>query len=1782
VPYLGWLEIRRLLAGAPALVAGAIPLPLDTPLVGALAPLGTSYYQVSSDLGGKLTVTLTASAQLSARVSLVDSTGAPLVESDGSATGSGLIDVNVPAGNDLLEVQSVGGGGTYQILAEMIPTAPAFQVIGSQFAYPAIGVGDFLGNGITDIVAPDGIHVGVGDGTFESDVIDGPLGQSGYTVTAIAVADFNNDGLPDIAFAENCTQDNSANVCVLQNLGGGQFKPVATFDVDPDPVAIQAIKFGGGIVDLAVADAVTGKVAIFVGNGLGGFSVGPVLTGCDDPSAMVSGQFGDGHVDLIVADQGDSSTGAGPGLTVFQDNGPGQFQFAGTIAVGTGPSAVAAGDFTGTGVLDLAVADANSNQVLVLLNKGNGTFDAPETFAVGEAPRSIVAVDLGNGHVDLAVANENSDDVSILLGNGAGGFAPQLRFETGSFPAGLVTADFNGDKRPDLAVANLEGAGDISVLLGRGDGTFQDSVTNLVGDDPVAAVTADVNHDGYLDIITTNTDTNDISVLLGNGDGTFEASQSFAAGPGPTGLVVGDFNGDGRLDVAVADGGNSNSDLQGVSILLGNGDGTFHATDFYPTGGYPSSITAGDFLGNGVLDLAVTIPSADEVLILLGNGQGEFPTENTVSLGDQAADPISIVPGDFTDDGILDLAVLNQETGNVSILQGDGRGNFQALSPPISLDLPLDTPQALAAGDFTGNGKLDLAVTSAGFLGPDHVSILLNQGNGVFGAPQAISLGTGLDPTAVVTGPFFGSGPLGLAVLDAATGAVSLLQGDGFGGFVPVTSVDIGTGLYPTTIAAGDLTGDGELDLVVGLQTSNIVAIELNQGNGQFAQPDSVGLVPRNTPVVADFTGDGVPDIAIVDGAGDIFFRQGLANRPGSFEPPVTINSGVPSRDIAAVATNQGVLLASVDATGNAVSWFAYHNGQFRLMGTLATGLEPAQIVSANLNSGGGDDDLIIRNAGDGTLTIYMSNPLAGGFLPRITLTVGPGISNVSVADINQDGRPDILLANQTSGLVEVISNDGDGRFSQPTLYRAGVGLSAVIGGTGTTPISLFSQDGTIGVAAATPVRGGSPEIVAVNSGAETLGVLTSLGNGRFANPYSLPMTGPAQVVRVADLTGHGVDDLVILGADGVTIWLGNGQGGFSQETTYNVGPDPTGLTIADGYGDKVPDIFVGNAFGDVLVLLGEGNGLFQHPTLVDQSVALAVTYPRGSRNPTFIYSDQASDSVVVKSGSQVPEVLGNRTTGLLAPGAPVLADLNGDGIPDLIVVNTGANDVLVYPGLPGGGFGPALNNGNGFATGTNPVAVVVANLNGRPDLIVADEGSNDVTILFNEPQGNSFTFVPGPRINAGQGPVGLLYGDMYGNGTDDLVVSDSGSNSIMVLPSLGNGFFDDANPTVISQSSGQIFAGLFGSATGLDIVALDPENSEVTLISGLSTGSPTSQAFSSGGLHPDAAFTVTGSNGFDDLVVANYVDGRVALLTGGPQGLTLAQVDDSLDLQNPTGLALASLQNNNLEVYAATAGQESATLLGFSLGGLGGSSSSRDSHALTLLPLSDSSLPLIATLLTPTLNLNATNEETSGSAQQVAAVVALATTATGLGQGPFLRKAGDGDVGDSELADESGAVTAAGTEKAGLSPWRRIEMGLDEAFEEFRRATQTKTPHADGPAADDENELPDPAPQAAPPVRAGQVGVSDRSAMVDAAIDALAARDPVTPVIPALGCTTPPGMTNGRLKASLLSSTALVILHAGLLARPPYSLASRWRAGRCDWRTSENHKPGEIPQEDA
>ena len=163
------------------------------------------------------------------------------------------------------------------------------------------------------------------------------MADPGWAVSAIASGDFNNDGRSDFAFTET-NPVGIGELCILVNAGDGEFEPAIRFTAGPDPVAIQTIDFGNGVVDLAVADGLNNNVEIFVGDGDGGFSAGPVLPVGVAPSALVSGRFGNGYVDLIVADQSDSETDAGQGLTVFQADGPAQFHFSRTIDLGSEPS----------------------------------------------------------------------------------------------------------------------------------------------------------------------------------------------------------------------------------------------------------------------------------------------------------------------------------------------------------------------------------------------------------------------------------------------------------------------------------------------------------------------------------------------------------------------------------------------------------------------------------------------------------------------------------------------------------------------------------------------------------------------------------------------------------------------------------------------------------------------------------------------------------------------------------------------------------------------------------------------------------------------------------------------------------------------------------------------------------------------------------------------------------------------------------------------------------------------------------------------------------------------------------------------------------------------------------------------------------------------------------------------------------------------------------------------------------------------------------------------------
>ena len=339
-------------------------------------------------------------------------------------------------------------------------------------------------------------------------------------------------------------------------------------------------------------------------------------------------------------------------------------------------------------------------------------------------PSALALVDANlDGKVDVLSANVNAS-MSFFLGVGDGSLAAYaISPLQGSHPD-LATADFNGDGRPDYVAANY--AGGVSVFLGSPSGVYSPTKFSTPAG-TIGVLAADFNHDGKADVAALSARQANLTVMLGNGDGTFGARAAYRVGGDPWEVAAGDLNRDGNLDVLATTGLPDE-----LRILYGTGTGSFVGPRVFAAGDLPTGIATGDFNGDGQPDVALASFGEDYVTVLLGDGAGGFRS----SLNFRAIDsPDSIIAADFTGDGKLDLAVATFLLGpRVAILPGLGDGRF---GPPGVY--PLGGPVLdLEAGDLNGDGKLDL-VGANPFDGK--VSVLLNQGSGVFASPRKYAAG---------------------------------------------------------------------------------------------------------------------------------------------------------------------------------------------------------------------------------------------------------------------------------------------------------------------------------------------------------------------------------------------------------------------------------------------------------------------------------------------------------------------------------------------------------------------------------------------------------------------------------------------------------------------------------------------------------------------------------------------------------------------------------------------------------------------------------------------------------------------------------------------------------------------------------------------------------------------------------------------------------------------------------------------------------------------------------
>ncbi|MEG3991591.1 FG-GAP-like repeat-containing protein, partial [Microcoleus sp. S28C3] len=319
------------------------------------------------------------------------------------------------------------------------------------------------------------------------------------------------------------------------------------------------------------------------------------------------------------------------------------------------------------------MTNSDSNIVSILLGDGTGSFGIPSNYSAGSSPHSVAVGDFNNDTFsDLVLVNNGANNVSILLGDGTGSFGTTTNYtatnySAGSHPRSVAIGDFNNDTFPDLAVANSY-SNNVSILLGDGTGSFGTPSNYSAGSSPQSVAIGDFNNDTFPDLAVANNYSNNVSILLGDGTGSFGTPSNYSTGYRPHSVAIGDFNNDTFSDLVVTDTNSSNN----VSILLGNGTGSFGTAANFTAGYSPGSVAIGDFNNDTFSDLAVAnnfffSAYSNKVSILLGDGTGSFGTPSNYS-AEYSTDSVAI--GDFNNDTFSDLAVASVSSNKVSILLG--------------------------------------------------------------------------------------------------------------------------------------------------------------------------------------------------------------------------------------------------------------------------------------------------------------------------------------------------------------------------------------------------------------------------------------------------------------------------------------------------------------------------------------------------------------------------------------------------------------------------------------------------------------------------------------------------------------------------------------------------------------------------------------------------------------------------------------------------------------------------------------------------------------------------------------------------------------------------------------------------------------------------------------------------------------------------------------------------------------------------------------------------------
>jgi Big-like domain-containing protein/VCBS repeat protein len=772
-----------------------------------------------------------------------------------------------------------------------------------------------------------------------------------------------------------------------------------------------------------------------------------------------------------------------------------------------------------------------------------------------------------------------------------------------------------------------------------------------------SAVTADFTGSGRQDVAApiaasydsqTGIYTYAVSVILSNGNGTF---QNAVLTPNPNGnfgdqILVGDVNGDGKADLIVVHSISPST----FEVWLGNGDGTFNVQNNHLnpiSSNYPVAGVLTDLTGNGKLDLLIIdTQSPANMWTILGNGDGTFsqtPTSAPLT-GGQLSD---VVFADFNGDGLLDFAATDSNSRQTVVYLAHANGTYVAGAPLTNPDSVYDGCNN-SAGDLNGDGKPEIVSANCGSaLGPGNLTIYVNNGDGTF-----------------QTGVYYSAG----------TEAIDNTNAD----------------VYPLAVTIADINGDGNNDIVSSNVDGSDITVLLGNGDGTVKAPTegfSAGGFPKTSALVADFNGDGFPDIIVPDDNFSFVYLQGYGD--GTFRA---------AQDYYSPVSDSGWAYATTIASGD------FNND--------------------------GYPDLVIGECCDNTVgvTVFLSNP-NGSLQPGVNYGSGGNLEGVVVADFDGDGNLDFATSDFQNNLVQVFFGHGDGTFTASSPVSTG--------GTGSfvTVTGDFNQDG-------------HPDLAVVNSNSTniTVSVLLNNGTGGFlpAVVYTVSNTvGNGNDIVAADVNNDGILDLVVTGQNNpglLAVLLGNADGTFQTANTLSFAYNYLGnMALGDLDGDGKLDLAVAvddNSVGTGLAIAkGNGDGTFQPAVLFStttQDVSLNPPAPgdvkmldlKGNGKLDVIYSNLSYGTIGVLYNTGNPFGTGMFYDPVEYPAGGdvhslVLADVNQDGAVDVVAADNDYAGATVL--LNGSGSASSLSSSanpavaSQYLTFTSSVAATVRGITAVP-----------------------------------------------------------------------------------------------------------------------------------------------------------------------------------------------------------------------------------------------------------------------------------------------------------------------------------------------------------------------------------------------------------------------------------------------------------------------------------